>query len=104
MGFDPFDCRTTGSRFGGGRLPSAIQYVGKAAGVPSTWCSTMRVFWEKYPSHGNLGQGRRAKEMLAPVVTAVKALQPEYIRLDHIYDAFKVGAHGWKVDSTTDRP
>ncbi|EKD52753.1 MAG: transcriptional regulator, AraC family [uncultured bacterium] len=73
-------------------IPTALQYVGKAAGVPANLIFNYEGVLGKMPQPWrNLGQGgEEPKEMLAPVVDAVRALRPEYIRLDHIYDAFKV--------------
>lgn len=73
-------------------IPTALQYVGKAAGVPANLVfnyegivGKMQTPWK------NLAQGgEEPKNMLSDVVSEVKAIGPEYIRLDHIYDAFKV--------------
>jgi hypothetical protein len=73
-------------------IPNALQYVGKASGVPANLIfnyegiiGPMKTPWR------NLAQGGEApEEMLSSVVPEIKALRPEYIRLDHIYDAFKV--------------
>jgi len=73
-------------------IPSAVQFVGKAAGFPANLVFNYEGVLGKMPQPWrNIGQGgEEPKEMLAPVVDAVKALRMEYIRLDHIYDAFKV--------------
>lgn len=73
-------------------IPNALQYVGRAAGVSADLVFNYEGVLGKLPEPWrNIGQGgEEPKEMIAPVVEAVKALKPEYIRLDHIYDAFKV--------------
>ena len=73
-------------------IPTAVQYVGKAAGVPANLVFNYEGVLGKLPQPWrNLDQGgEEPKEMLASVVEEVKELNPEYIRLDHIYDAFKV--------------
>ncbi len=73
-------------------IPNAVRYIGKASGTPAN----LRINYEgvvgKMPTPWrNLAQGgEEPKEMMAGVVAQTKALRPEYIRLDHIYDAFKV--------------
>lgn len=73
-------------------IPSAVQLVGKASGVSANLVFNYEGVLGKMPQPWrNIGQGgEEPKEMIAPVVGAVKALKLEYIRLDHIYDAFKV--------------
>lgn len=73
-------------------IPSALQLVGKASGVSANLVFNYEGILGKMPQPWrNLGQGgEEPKEMLSLVVDAVKALRPEYIRLDHIYDAFNV--------------
>ncbi len=77
-------------------IPSATQFVGKASGTPANLTFNYEGVLGKMPQPWrNLGQGgEEPKEMLSEVVTAVKALRPEYIRLDHIYDAFNVVSRG----------
>lgn len=73
-------------------FPAALQYIGKASGTPANLVYNYEGILGKMPTPWrNLAQGgEEPKEMLAPVINTVKALRPEYIRLDHIYDAFKV--------------
>ncbi len=73
-------------------IPSALQYVGKASGTTANLVFNYEGVLGVMPEPWrNLGQGgEEPKEMLASVVPQIKALNPEYIRLDHIYDAFKV--------------
>lgn len=73
-------------------IPTALQYVGRASGTPANLVFNYEGVLGKLPTPWrNLAQGgEEPKEMLEPVVAAVRTLRPEYIRLDHIYDAFKV--------------
>ncbi len=73
-------------------IPSALQYIGKASGTTANLVYNYEGVIGKMPEPWrNLAQGgEEPKEMLEGVVAPVKALGPEYIRLDHIYDAFKV--------------
>ncbi len=73
-------------------IPNALQYVGKASGVNANLVFNYEGVLGKMPEPWrNLCQGgEEPKEMLSSVVEPIKALRPEYIRLDHIYDAFKV--------------
>ena len=73
-------------------MPQAVKYLTRASGTPANLVinyegllGTMPKIWR------NLAQGgEEPKAMLAGVMAEVKALQPEYIRIDHIYDAFNV--------------
>lgn len=48
-----------------------------------------------YSGWRNLAQGGEEKgRMLLPVINEVKALRPEYIRIDHIYDFYDVVSRG----------
>lgn len=73
-------------------IPNAVQYIGKASGEPANLrVNAVGILGKTPMPWRNLAQGgEEPKEMLAGVVPQVKALRPEYIRLDHIYDAFKV--------------
>ncbi|OGD83311.1 hypothetical protein A2572_03570 [Candidatus Collierbacteria bacterium RIFOXYD1_FULL_40_9] len=73
-------------------IPNAVQYVGRASGVAANLkVNAVGILGKTPMPWRNLAQGgEEPKEMLAGVVPQVKALRPEYIRLDHIYDAFKV--------------
>lgn len=73
-------------------IPTAVQYVGKASGAKANLVFNYEGILGKMPTPWrNLAQGgEEAKDMLASVIPETKALKPEYIRLDHIYDAFKV--------------
>lgn len=73
-------------------IPSAVKYIGKASGTMANLIynyegvlGTMPTPWR------NLAQGgEEAKDMVVNVIPEVKALKPEYIRIDHIYDAYNV--------------
>jgi len=73
-------------------IPQAVQYIGKASGTPANIFINYEGVLGKMPEPWrNLGQGgEEPKDMLSNVVSEIKALRPEYIRLDHIYDAFNV--------------
>lgn len=73
-------------------IPQAVQYIGKAAGYNANLVVNYEGVVGKMPTPWrNIAQGgEEPKDMIAPVVSEIKALRPEYIRLDHIYDAFKV--------------
>lgn len=73
-------------------IPAAVRYVGRAVGFPANLVVDYDSPLGQMPTPWrNLAQGgEEAKAMLGNVTVEVKALRPEYIRLDHIYDAFKV--------------
>lgn len=73
-------------------IPAAVRYVGRAAGFPANLVVDYDGILGQMPTPWrNLAQGgEEPKAMLGGVTNEVKALRPEYIRLDHIYDAFKV--------------
>ncbi len=73
-------------------IPEAVKYISRAGGVPANLVVDYDGVLGQMPRPWrNLAQGgEEAKDMLSNVVDEVKALKPEYIRIDHIYDAFKV--------------
>ncbi len=73
-------------------IPQAVKYSGKASGVNANLVINYEGVLGNMPTPWrNLAQGgEEPKEMIGQVIPEVKALKPEYIRLDHIYDAFKV--------------
>ena len=73
-------------------IPQAVEYIGRASGFPANLVINYEGVLGKMPQPWrNLGQGgEEPKDMLSPVVNEIKTLRPEYIRLDHIYDAFNV--------------
>ena len=77
-------------------IPQAVEYVGKASGTPANIVINYEGILGKMPQPWrNLAQGgEEPGEMLGSVVDEVRALKPEYIRLDHIYDAFNVVSGG----------
>lgn len=75
-------------------IPAAVRYVGRAGGVEADLVVDYDGVLGKMPTPWrNLAQGgEEPKAMLGNVTNEIKALRPEYIRLDHIYDAFRVVA------------
>jgi len=73
-------------------MPYAVKYVGKASGTPANILIDYQGVLGQMPTPWrNLAQGgEEPKEMLSGVVSEVKALRPEYIRLDHLYDGYQV--------------
>lgn len=73
-------------------IPAAVKYVGRAGGVKADLVVDYDGVLGKMPTPWrNLAQGgEETKAMLGNVIGEIKNLKPEYIRLDHIYDAFKV--------------
>lgn len=73
-------------------IPLAVRYAGKAAGEPANLVVDQRGVIGLTPTlWRNLAQGgEEPKPMLGNVINEIRTLRPEYIRLDHIYDAFGV--------------
>lgn len=73
-------------------IPTAVKLVSKASGEPANLVFNYEGVIGKMPTPWkNLAQGgEEAKDMIANVVPQVKELQPEYIRIDHVYDAYNV--------------
>ena len=73
-------------------IPSVQKYVGKASGQPANLVFNYEGVLGKMPAPWrNLAQGgEESKDMIASVISEVKDLRPEYIRIDHIYDAYNV--------------
>lgn len=73
-------------------IPVAVRYVGRAGGVKADLVVDYDGVLGKMPTPWrNLAQGgEEPKAMLGNVTGKIKSLKPEYIRLDHLYDAFKV--------------
>lgn len=73
-------------------IPQAVQYIGKASGQAASLVVNYEGILGQMPTPWrNLAQGgEESKDMIAPVVNQVKVLKPEYIRIDHVYDAFNV--------------
>lgn len=69
-----------------------VQYMGKASGIPANIVvDTESIIGPMPHPWRNLAQGGEEQDpMLDDVIPAVKALSPEYIRIDHLYDAYKV--------------
>ena len=73
-------------------VPTAVKYIGKASGEPANLVYNYEGILGAMPTPWrNLAQGgEEAKDMVANVIPEVKTLKPEYIRIDHIYDAYNV--------------
>lgn len=73
-------------------LPQAVQYIGRASGVPANIQVDAEGFIGPMPHPWrNLAQGgEESTNMLAPVTGEIAKLQTEYVRIDHIYDLYNV--------------
>lgn len=73
-------------------IPNAVRLASKASEVPANLVFNIEGVLGKMPTPWrNLGQGgEESSDMIVKVIPEVKALRPEYIRIDHIYDAYKV--------------
>lgn len=71
-------------------VQSAIKYFSKASGTPANLVIDMSTDYGKgVDAWRNLAQGGEERgRMLAPVITQVAALRPEYIRIDHVFDYY----------------
>jgi hypothetical protein len=72
--------------------PEAVKYLSKASMAPANIVVNYEGVIGQMPKPWrNLAQGgEEAKAMLGGVTDEIKQLKPEYIRIDHIYDAFQV--------------
>ncbi len=85
------------SLIGIGLQLNVVQYwLSRASGQPaSIVVDTKGVVGEMHRSWANLAQGGEAHEYrFAPVAQKVRALGPEYIRIDHVYDFNEVVNRG----------
>jgi len=73
-------------------LPQAVRYMGRAKGIPANIVvDTQAVLGEMPRPWRNLAQGGEESEpMFDDVTDKLKALKPEYIRIDHLYDIYQV--------------
>lgn len=73
-------------------IPNAVNLISKASGEPANLVFNLEGILGKMPMPWrNLAQGgEEPKDMIASIIPEVTALKPEYIRIDHIYDAFSV--------------
>ncbi len=73
-------------------VPEAVRLASKASGQSANLVFNVEGVLGKMPTPWrNLAQGGEEQgDMIADVIPSVKALKPEYIRIDHIYDAFNV--------------
>ncbi len=78
-------------------VPVAVRYFGRAGGVPANIVvNTEAVIGPMPQPWRNLAQGGEelSTNMLSSVINQTRALQPEYIRLDHLYDGYDVVGRG----------
>lgn len=78
-------------------VPYAVQYLGRAAGVPANIIvDTTAILGPMPRPWRSLAQGGEelTTNMMASVVEKTKALKPEYIRLDHLYDGYNIVSRG----------
>ncbi len=73
-------------------IPNAVKLVSKASGQKADLVFNLEGVIGKMPTPWrNLAQGGEEQgDMISKVIPEVRALKPEYIRIDHIYDAYKV--------------
>lgn len=73
-------------------VPNAVRLTTKASGEPANLVYNLEGMLGKMPTPWrNLAQGgEEPNDMIADVISDVKTLRPEYIRLDHIYDVYNV--------------
>jgi len=73
-------------------VPNAVRLVSKASGEPANLVFNIEGVLGKMPTTWrNLAQGgEESTDMIAGIIPLTRALRPEYIRIDHIYDAYKV--------------
>lgn len=73
-------------------LPEAVRYLGRATGTPANIVVNMEGLVGPLPRPWrNLAQGGEESEPMIDDVTAeIAALQTEYVRIDHIYDQYRV--------------
>ncbi|MCX6706275.1 MAG: hypothetical protein NTV24_04220 [Candidatus Woesebacteria bacterium] len=71
-------------------VQSAVKYFSKASGVPANLVVDMTAgYGQSSDTWRNLAQGGEDNgRMLRPVISQVKSLQPEYIRIDHVFDFY----------------
>lgn len=78
-------------------VPTAVRYFGKAGGTPANIVvDTGAIIGPMPRPWRNLAQGGEelTVNMLSSVVNETKVLQPEYIRLDHLYDGYNIVSRG----------
>lgn len=73
-------------------VPNAVRLSSKASGESANLVFNIEGILGEMPTPWrNLAQGgEESGDMVVGVIPEVKALKPEYIRIDHIYDAYKV--------------
>jgi hypothetical protein len=73
-------------------VQKAVNYFSNALGLPANLVIDMTTDYGQAPdAWRNLAQGGEEKgRMLLPVISQVKALKPEYIRIDHVFDFYNL--------------
>lgn len=72
---------------------NVVKYFSGATGIPANLVVDMGTdYGQSQDTWRNLAQGGEEKgRMLAPVISQVQALRPEYIRIDHVFDYYNQG-------------
>lgn len=71
-------------------VSGAVKYFSRASGIPANLVVDMSTDYGvssdtwRYLAQGGEDKGR----MLAPIIPQIKALRPEYIRIDHVFDFY----------------
>ena len=73
-------------------VQKVVNYFSKASELPANLVIDMTTDYGQAPdAWRNLAQGGEEKgRMLLPVISQVKALKPEYIRIDHVFDYYNM--------------
>lgn len=71
-------------------VQTAVRYFSRASGVPANLVVDMTSDYGSSPdAWRNLAQGGEDRgRMLLPIIPQIKALKPEYIRIDHVFDYY----------------
>ncbi len=74
-------------------VQKAVRYFSGAAGVPANIVVDMGTsYGTSEDAWRNLSQGGEERgRMLLPIIPQVKALRPQYIRIDHVFDYYEQG-------------
>ncbi len=74
-------------------MQKAVRYFSGAAGVPANIVVDMGTsYGTSEDAWRNLSQGGEERgRMLLPIIPQVKALRPQYIRIDHVFDYYEQG-------------
>jgi len=88
----PFVLLIIAAIFGVAQLPAVREFFGKASGEPANIQVDVQAVLGPMPRPWrNLAQGgEESNWRLGSLVPAIKALKPQYIRIDHIYDFYDI--------------